>query len=353
MISSLSKLVLTLPLLGFFAATPSTPSYQLNSYGFGSGGTANSSTPTYSLEGITGEISGSPSSTTTYKLNPGFIHTQQINVPAVTFTNPIGYYDKLKFVIVQPNDPSDTTYALQISTTSDFSSNINYVKSDLTIGGTLTSGDYQTYAVWGGASGANIIGLSPNTTYYLRAKASQGTSESTYGPSSSASTQGQTLSFCMYTGANCAAGGSSISFSNVLPATITDSPNNIGVDFATNASFGGNVYIYGSNGGLHSSSVNYTIVSATADLGSVNEGFGAQISTAGQSSGGPFAKVSPYDGTSNNVGAITTNARTLLSTAGPVVGGTSSVKLKLLAAGSALAATDYAETMTLIAASSF
>jgi hypothetical protein len=56
-----------------FAALPATTTYQLNSYGFGSGGVANSTTSTYALEGIAGEISDQTGSTATYKLKPGFI----------------------------------------------------------------------------------------------------------------------------------------------------------------------------------------------------------------------------------------------------------------------------------------
>src|SRR5437868_14541382 len=84
-----------------FAALPSTSNYELNSYGFGSGGTANSGTANYSLEGITGEISSQPESTSNFTAQPGFIQTQQANVPKITLSNPSSYYDKLKFVIDQ------------------------------------------------------------------------------------------------------------------------------------------------------------------------------------------------------------------------------------------------------------
>lgn len=338
----------------FFAAFPATSTYQLNSYGFGSGGVANSTTSTYALEGIGGEVGGQTSSTLNYNAKPGFTETQQANVPKVTLSNPSNYYDKLKFVIDQQGNPNDAKYALQISTTSDFSSNINYVKSDLTIGPSLTLADYQTYSVWGGASGANIIGLSPSTTYYLRAKATQGKfTESGYGPSSSAATAGASLSFCLYSGANCGAGGSSVAFGVVLPASVTNSPNNIGLDFATNADLGGRVYIYSVNGGLKTTQANYTITSATADLSSVSEGFGAQIASVSQGSGGPLNKVSPYNGSSNNVGLLSTSINTILSSPAPLTGGTAAIQLKAKASNTTPAATDYSETLTLIAAATF
>lgn len=343
---------LLLPLI--FAVLPSTNTYQLNSYGFGSGGTANSNTGSYSLEGISGEVSSQADSTSTYTLKPGFIETQQANVPTVTFTNPSSYYDKLNFVINQQNNPSDALYALQISTASDFSSGVNYVKSDNTIGPTLTLADYQTYTAWGGASGTNIIGLSANTTYYLRAKATQGKfTESAYGPAASAATVGQSISFCLYSNANCGAGGNSVAFGGLTAGTVTNSPNNIGVDFATNADLGGNVYVYSFNGGLRSGSVSYTLASATADLASVGEGFGAQIASVSQSSGGPFSKVSPYDGASDNVGALNTTFSTIFTSAGPLTGGSGSIQLKAKPSNITPEATDYAETLTLVAAASF
>jgi hypothetical protein len=75
----------------FFASAPATGNYQLNSFGFGSGGTSNSTTPNYSLEGITGEVSGQTATTSTYALKPGFNETQQANVPQVTLSNPSNY----------------------------------------------------------------------------------------------------------------------------------------------------------------------------------------------------------------------------------------------------------------------
>jgi hypothetical protein len=166
-------------------------------------------------------------------------------------------------------------------------------------------------------------------------------------------TVGQSISFCLYTGANCGAGGSSIAFGALPPATVTGSPNNIGVDFATNANLGGEVYIYSQNGGLQSSAASYTLASATADLSPATEGFGAQITSVSQSTGGPLSKVSPYDGSSNNVGILNSTIRGLLISSNPLTGGTSSVNLKAKPSNVTPAAGDYAETITVIAAARF
>jgi hypothetical protein len=330
-----------------FAALPSTSTYQLNSYGFGSGGTAGSSTPSYSLEGITGEISGQTSSTPAYSTKPGFIETQQANVPTVTLTNPSSYYDKLNFVIGQQNNPTDAKYALQVSTTSNFSSSITYVKSDHTLGGTLTTADYQTYTNWGGSGGTNIIGLASNTTYYIRAKATQGNyTESGYGPSSSAATVGQQISFCVYT-TSCGS-GASVAFNSLVAGNISNGSNNVGVDFATNANSGGSVYIYSANGGLRSTHTSSTLTSATADLSVAASGYGAQITSFSQ-----LTKVSPYNNSSNSVGILSTNVNTILTSSTPVTAGTGSIQLQAKPSNTTPAANDYADTLTLIAAAAF
>lgn len=342
----------------FFATLPTTTNYSLQSYGFGSGGTAGSSTANYSLEGISGELSGQTGATATYNTKPGFIETEQANVPQVTVTNPSNYYDKLNFVIDTQGNPTDALYALQVKVndpTCDFTSGlIEYIQNDDTLGVSLVLADYQTYSAWGSGSGQNMIGLAPNTTYCVRAKATQGQfTESGYGPSSSAATVGQQLSFCLYSNANCGAGGNTEAFGALTPGSVANSPTNIGVDFATNADAGGKVYVYSANGGLKSTRVGYTITSATANLAAVNEGFGAQIASVSQTSGGPLSKVSPYNGSSNNVGALNTTVTQLLETLNPIVGGTSAVQLQVRASGTTPAATDYADTLTFIAAAAF
>jgi hypothetical protein len=345
-------IILTTPAV--LAALPSTTNYQLNSYGFGSGGTANSGTSNYSLEGITGEVSGQTANTSNYQTKPGFNETQQANVPKVTLTNPSNYYDKLKFVIDQQNNPTDAKYALQISTSSNFSTGVNYVKNDNTIGPTLTLADYQTYATWGGASGANIIGLSSNTTYYLRAKATQGQfTESGYGPSTSAATVGQQISFCTYSTSGSCGGSNSVAFGGLTAGNITNSGTNIGVDFATNANSGGNVYIYSAFGGLNSAHASFTLTSATADLAVASSGYGAQIASVSQSSGGPLSKVSPYDLSANNIGILSTNVNTILTSSTPLVGDTAAIQLQAKPSNTTPAGGDYADTLTLIAAAAF
>src|SRR6266404_5723381 len=99
------KLPLIIPFI--LATLPATTNYQLNSYGFGSGGTAGSGTATYSLEGISGELGGQTSTTSNYEVKPGFVETQQANVPKLSsFDNGSGrYYNQLHFVLDQQANP--------------------------------------------------------------------------------------------------------------------------------------------------------------------------------------------------------------------------------------------------------
>ena len=142
----------------FFATLPATTNYELQSYGFGSGGTADSSTSNYSLEGITGEVSGANTSTTNYTTVPGYIGTQQANVPNITLSNPSNYYNELTFTLDTQNNPSDATFLLQISTSPTFASGNDYVTTSDTLSSTLSTSYYQTAAAWT-ASGDKIIGL--------------------------------------------------------------------------------------------------------------------------------------------------------------------------------------------------
>ena len=116
------------PLL--FAALPSTANYELNSYGFGSGGTVSSSTATYSLEGTAGELTGSSSGTANATTKPGYVETQQAHVPKLaSLDNNSGeYYNKLHFVIDEQGNPSDAKYLVAVST-DNFVSDTKYLPS--------------------------------------------------------------------------------------------------------------------------------------------------------------------------------------------------------------------------------
>ncbi len=342
--------------IALFAALPATTTYQLNSYGFGSGGTAGSSTATYSLEGSSGDFSGSTGVSTTYNSKPGFIQTQQANVPKLTALDNNGniYYNKLHFTIDTQNNPTDAKYLISVST-DNFATVTQYLQTDGTLSSSLILGEYQTYTNWGGSSGSLIIGLLPGTTYNARVRATQGKfSESAYGPISSVATASPTISFALQT----STGPSppyTVSMGSLNAGVVNTSAQTINTTFTTNAASGGDVYIIGKNGGLLSASQSHLISATSSDLslGGVTNGFGGQNSSVTQTSGGPYSVVSPYSGSGGNVGIINTLGRSLYTSSAPVTGGAGVLNLKAKAASTDVAATDYQEVLTFTAAANY
>lgn len=217
-------------------AGPQSTTYEIKSYDFGSGGISGDTSTTYSLFGNTGQVDGTSLNSTTYTNQPGLTYELAANVPgAPTLAIPANNYDRMQITLNTSSNPSDTTYAIQASTTSNFSSNIFYVKTDDTLGTTLASTDYQTNAIWG-ASGFFVTGLTGNTTYYFRVKARQGNyTETGWGPSSSQTTGTSSLSFSLDSNA--------ITFANLNSGnSYTDSAKSTVLTTSTNAYNGYTIY---------------------------------------------------------------------------------------------------------------
>lgn len=341
--------------VSMFAQSSST-TYQLNSYGIGSGGNSGSESSTYKSYTISGEQSLSPGGTsTTYEQQSGQVPANHANVPAApNMTNPSSYYDKLRIVIDNGGNPSDAKFAIAIST--DNFATTNYVQSDNTVGATLGTEDWQTYSSWGGGTGIDIIGLASNTTYYAKVKATRGLyTEPEYSAVDTAATVGQSLTFDIDVASTDTETGPpySTNFGSLLPGTVTDSPERIWIDFDTNGGAGGYVFIASSNSGLDSLATGGTINSASTDLSSASDGFGARSASAAQSSGGPLDAQSPYNGSSDNIGALGTTLTQVYKSVNPITGGRGSLLLKAKSKAETPAATDYTDTLTLIAAASF
>lgn len=337
-----------------FAALPATNNYKLNSYNFGSGGTAGSSTTTYSLEGGTGELSGSTSTTSNNQFKPGFIEVANANVPKVaTLDNNNGeYYNKLHMVIDPQGNPSDAKFLVAVST-DNFVSDIKYLQPDGTLSSTLDTDDYQTYSEWGSSSGSLILGLNPATTYYVHIKATQGKfTESAYGPTASQATAPATLTFGLST-SNSSTPPYTVSLGTLTAGVINTADQTINTSLSTNAASGGDIYIKGKNGGLLSSSTGNKIEALSADLASITDGFGAQNNSVGQTSGGPFVVKSPYEVSGNSVAIVDATTRSLYSSSAPIIGGIGVLVLKGKSTTTDVAATDYQEVLTFLAAGNF
>lgn len=236
---SLFAYLLIFPALTF-ASLPASNNFKLDGYSFGAGGTSNNtSSSSFKLNGTAGEVEFGRPSSSSFKAGSGLTYLLNANVPsAPSLSTPGNNYDRILFVVNTSSNPTDTTYALQISTSSNFSSGNNYIKSDGTIGATLATSDFKTYTNWGGASGTFVTGLASNTTYYIRVKARQGNfSETEWGPSASITTQDPSLTFSL--------DSSTITFSNLNAGnSYTDNSKNNILTTSTNAYNGYTIYAH-------------------------------------------------------------------------------------------------------------
>ncbi len=346
------KVFLSLPVF-ILLTMPASSNYELKGYDFGGGGGVGESA-SYTMEAITGEVNGAKPTSASYGIFGGLLGVQQANVPAApTFTNNSGIdYNKLKFVINNGDNPSDATFAIAIST--DNFATTQYVQADDTIGSSIV---YQTYSNWGGGTGEFVIGLIPNTTYYLKVKANTGLyTESPYSAVSSAATSAVTMTFDIDVSSDCSetAPPYVLNIGDLTPGSVVTGTNKICLDITTNAISGASIYINDSNTGLKSGVLNNTITSATADLSSAGSGYGMQGASKTQTSGGPLEYVAPFNGTSDNVGGLSPTLKQIFnSTDAPITGGKGSINVKAKASSTTPAATDYTDTVTLVAAGNF
>jgi hypothetical protein len=181
-------------------ANPASNTYQLETYSFGAGGIASSSSNSYSLEGLLGQIESSKSASGTYSAQSGIMYQLEANTPGVpVLDNPDNtYYDRLHLTIDTNGNTADVLYAVAI--TDDNWITTQYVKSDLTLGSSLDDPDWLPYSGgsnnWGGSSGAIIRTLQPSTTYKVKVKAKNDFFTPTdYSPEASGTTAAPILSF--------------------------------------------------------------------------------------------------------------------------------------------------------------
>lgn len=339
------------------SSPPTSSNYKLMNYGFGGGGTASSSSTNYSLFGSLGQVDqGSPSSAN-YFIGAGLEFTLQASVSAApTFVNQSNWYNKLKLTINRGgNDPTDYKYAIRVASGSG---EFQFVQNDNTLGSDLGLEDWQTYTTWGGASGFNIIGLYPGTTYTAQVSAKQGDffTQFMWSPTALAATNNSTLSFDIDISLSDSETSSpyTVAIGNLSPGSVTTAPEKVWVDIATNATNGGIIYVLGTNTGLLSSTASYTISAVSNNLTSISEGYGVQNSTTAEGSGGPMQAVSPYNGVSNNVGILDTAKRTIYdSSNAAVTGGRVSFQIKAKASSTTPSANDYADTITVLVTGNF
>lgn len=335
-----------IPLSVIHADNPQSSNYKLVNFGFGAGGTASSSSSTYSLFGNLGETTAATESSLNYRLGSGLTYTMIASVPAApTFTNPSNYYNKLLIKINPITNPSDYSYAIAISS-DNFASDVRYIESDNTPGSSYSVTNFRNFSSWGGTSGTTISNLNPGTTYTVKVKARQGFyTESAWGPTAQAATINPTMSFSVTP--------NTINFGTLTPGSVATSAT-ITTNVTTNGTGGATVYIYDSNAGLSSSSTGYTISATSSNLSSISEGYGAQGQSVSQSSGGPMEIISPYNGSANNVGVLNSTKNSIFDSSGQAVSsGQGTFQLQAKPSTTAKAATDYADTITVISSATF
>lgn len=344
--------IATSAFVGIFGVAPTSTNFTLKAYDFGNGGGSGSSS-SYNLNGTTGIQTGTAQSSSNFGLNPGEQPTQNANVPpAATLSNPSDTYNKLRLILNTGSNPTDTRFAIAISS-NDFVST-QYIQSDNSIGSTLGIEDHQTYAQWGGATGFDVLGLVANTSYKVRVSALQGNfTGSAFGPASAgvATTQ-PSITFGVATSLSPTP-PFSLGFASLAPNTVFSANASASVTISSNAVFGGGFYVRGTNTGLTSPSKGFTLASTSADLSVAATGYGGQVSSASQTSGGPLAPRAPYNGVSNTVGALSMNLQQVASSPGPIVGGAASVVFKAKAATATPAADDYSDRLTFVASMLF
>lgn len=338
--------------IGLLAAAPSSTNYILRNYDVGSGGSTSSSSTNYQLNGVTGSQSSSLQSSTNYQVGNGENNVQNSNVPpAPTFSNPSNYYDRLKVVLNTGNNPSDTKYQIAIS--NDNFVTTKYIQNDNTIGTGTSITTYQTYTAWGGAGGFLVLGLSPSTTYQVKVRSLQGNSTgSAFGPSSNAATVATSIAISLSTTLTSTP-PFPVSFTSLTPGTVVSGNADAIIGLTSNALNGGQIYIKSNNSGLTSASTTTTISSLSTDLASANSGYGAQVIAASQTSGGPLSAMSPYDGSNDSIGSLSTTLQALLKTNGPITAASGTVRLKAKASSAIPSASDYSDVLTLVAAMNF
>lgn len=224
----------------FFASFSASAHYDLNSYSVGPGATNSSAAGGYTLQANLGEQTNQSTVGTTYTSNGGAVKTEQLNLPlAPTLSNGGGtYYNKLLATINPGILPTDTTYALAIS--SNNFTTTNYVQSTGVLGATPV---YQTYTAWGGAAGTYIVGLAYSTSYEVKVAAQQGLFTNTeYGPYATASTVSPSITFSLSPNAEA--------LGNLNSGVVVTSSTPVTFDLTSNASSGANVYVAGLNSGL-------------------------------------------------------------------------------------------------------
>lgn len=341
-----------------FAETLTGSTYQIENPSIDVGGEPSSSA-NYSSREALGEQNDEGSSSTNYKVFPGFMQSAYPGIPGTpTFTNTGGtLYNALDFVVVTGNgQQTDTTYAIAIST-DDFATT-NYIQADDTIG---SAAAWQTYTNWGGGSGERLTGLLPGTTYKIKVKARYGAdTESGFSTTASAATSNPslTITFIGVSSGNSFDGetttittsATAISYGSLIPSSPAIAAHQVAV--TTNAS-GGYTTTVQQDGNLRTttseqiSAVAGTNASPAGWPGGITNGrFGYHTSDEDLCGGTQFS-------TNNTWAALDTTPYAVGCNTAAVPGGETTTVTYKLEVGNLQEAGNYANTVTYITSAQF
>ena len=273
-----------------------------------------------------------------------------------------GCYNKARFELTPNGNPSDTLYAVALST-DNFTNDIKYIDGATFLPESATNhniNDFRTETYWE-TEVFNIQGLMASTLYYVRISALSGDfTQSDYSTAASTTTGAGNIFFDIdiapTSGTTTETSSPyTISFTGtddlMAGAAATTAPSLVWLDISSNSVGGVAVIQLGKNGGLYSTTTTQTITSADADLDTVNEGFGLQsyyIDNDTSAYLGDLTAESNYGGSINTVGAVETSANKIYDGDGPIQNGRVAMYLKARAATSITPATDYSEEIYFI-----
>jgi hypothetical protein len=298
----------------------------------------------------------------------------------------LGCYNRAKLELNAQGGAADTRYAIQISTASDFSSNVFYVDATTRfLKASLTIADFIPKCEWEGTTSSgvcgspnttwqrhNILGLQHTTTYYVRLSAQKGTAtdanftQTDWSPSVNATTTDPEITVNVDIAVDTVTGSAVpyiVDFGQVATDVVNTATNMIVFKVSSNATSGVDTVIKGLNGGLKHTTLADIMTSVDADLAVASSGFGLRNNSAGNAQnytstlGNITISTTPSDfsasGGAHRVGGVGTSFVKLFTSNDLALdGGVAPFYVKAKPAGS-FSPGNYSETFTFVVFGTF
>ncbi|KXK26554.1 MAG: hypothetical protein TR69_WS6001000560 [candidate division WS6 bacterium OLB20] len=294
-----------------------------------------------------------------------------------------GCYDRAKLEIDDAGNPVDAVYLVRIE---DLTNAVTYyLQSDHTLDTGYDLNDFMTQCELEGIDpddttcddsgdgawseslqSANILGLTPDTTFEVSVSALSGDFTGTrFSEALTETTLSPTISFDIDVASTDTESSApyELEIGELIYVAVTTAADTIWLDLGTNAVNGANVYVRDTAGQLESTLTGETVPSESEDLASDpnnNGGYGIKIASTTQSTLGPLQTSATYDTAgAHEVGALSgTNALLVYTDTtggnlGPVSGGRAGISVKARSAVTDIAAGDLTDDITFICVGNF